>query len=106
MKNEIAKEITQIMKEAISEKTIAEYFLSLGKQERKLRKIGHVKDIDSNHKNDIFDEIYVDENEKIVDIRLFEEKPSEKELEKMSEYWWALQMHFKKRVEPVFIITG
>ena len=106
MINETAKEITQIMKEAIPEETIAQYFLSLGEEERTLTRIGYVKDIDSNHKNDLFDGIFKDQNEIIVDIRLLEEKPSEKDLEKMSEYWQALQMHFKKIVEPVFIITG
>ena len=58
------------------------------------------------YKNELFDGIFKDQNEIIVDIRLLEEKPSEKELEKMSEYWWALQLHFRKRVEPVVIITG
>ena len=106
MINDTAIEITKIMKEAIPEKTIAQYFLSLGKEERTLTKIGQVKDIDSDHKNELFDGIFKDQNEIIVDIRLLEEKPSEKELEKMSEYWWALQLHFRKRVEPVFIITG
>lgn len=106
MINETAKEITKIMKETISEKTIAQYFLSLGEEERTLTKIGMVKDINSNHKNDLFDGIFKDQNEIIVDIRLLEDKPSEKELEKMSEYWHALQLHFRKRVEPVFIITG
>ena len=106
MINDTAIEITKIMKEAIPEKTIAQYFLSLGKEERTLTKIGQVKDIDSDHKNELFDGIFKDQNEVIVDIRLLEEKPSEKELEKMSEYWWALQLHFRKRVEPVFIITG
>ena len=106
MTEDFKKEIFQLLKESFSEKIIAEHLLSLGKQERKITKIGHVNDIDSDHKNDFFEEIYKDENEKIIDIRLSEKEPSQKELEEMSEYWLALQKHFKRRVEPVFIITG
>ena len=106
MIDETAKELLEIMKEEIPEKKIAEYFLWMGKEERKITKIGYVKDIDSNHKNEFFEEIFKDENEKIVDIRFLKKEPSQKELEEMSEYWWALQIRFKKRVDPIFILLN
>ena len=106
MIDKTSKEIIKRMKKAISEKTTAEYFLSMGKEERKITTIGNVKDIDSKYKNEFFEEIFKDENETIVDIRIFEKEPSGKELNEMSEYWNALQIHFKKRVEPIFIMMA
>ncbi|WP_407379934.1 hypothetical protein [Methanobrevibacter sp.] len=106
MTDELMKQMIDTMKNAIPEKKIVEFYLGLENPDIKLKSIGKNEEIKSKFKNEFFDEIYVDENEIILDLRIFEEDPSQKELEEMSEYWDELQKHFKKIVQPCFVIRG
>lgn len=105
MINELAKEITDIMKDAIPQKSIAESLLKMENPDKKLTTIGHIDEIDSEHKNEFFEEIFMDENGNIIDLRILKCNPTLNELEEMAEYWDELQIHFKKKVKPYFLIA-
>ena len=66
----------------------------------KLTTIGFVDEIDSEFKNNIFDEIIVDEKDFIIDVRIFPCKTSQEEIDNLSEYWIKLIKKFKKEVRP------
>ena len=104
--NPTTKEIIDIMKNGMGEKIIVEFFLSLNKdEEQKVTSIGYVKDMESEYKNEFFDEIYEDENGCIVDIRIYENKPTNEEMFNLAEYWNELHFKFKKEVIPHFVIS-
>ena len=100
------KQIIIMIKETVSEKTLVEYFLNLENEGKTVKSIGHVKNIDSKYKNDIFEEIYEDEEGFIIDLRLFAEKPTTYDKLKMTEYWIELENTFQKSVKPYIIIRG
>ena len=100
------KEIIDIMKNGMGEKIIVEFFLNNYKdKEAKVTPIGYVKDMESEYKNEFFDEIYEDENGCIIDLRIYENKPTDEEMFNLSEYWSELHFKFKKEVLPYFVIA-
>ena len=100
------KEIIDVMKNGMGEKMIVEYFIGLNSDsEVKLTSIGYVKDMKSEYKNEFFDEIYEDENGRSIDLRIYENKPTDEEMFNLSEYWSELQFKFKKEVMPYFVIA-
>ena len=99
---------TQILKNfknSLGEKTAIEILLENEGISKNLKHIGNAADIDSDFKNNIFEEIFEDENGHIIDLRLCYEAPDPIELEKMNEYWTILTKTFKKPVEP-YIFAG
>ena len=100
------KKMIEIYRQSKEEKIFAEYFLNMQKENKKLKVIGHVKDINSKFKNEFFEDIYEDENGVIYDIRIFETTPPQSVTDDLTEYWLTLECTFNKPVEPIYIILG
>ena len=105
MIDELSKKIIEIMKNVMPEKSIVEFYIDMENNEKTVKSIGHNKDIQSNFKNEFFDEIYEDEHGTIVDVRIYKEEPTPEKIFEMDEYWIELQKRFGRPVEPYFIIT-
>lgn len=108
-KKDLTKKVVDILKNSITEETIAEYFLNSitdKDNKKRLKAIGYVKDIDADFKNEVFEKIYEDENGSIIDIRFCKHKPSESEMADLSDYWMALYNKYNRTIEPYFVMTG
>ena len=106
--NNFEKKMMKILNEGFGEDTSIKCMMTLGKEDKEieLNEIGSVKDFKSEYKNDIFENIYEDENGVIIDCRIHEFPPTDEELENYIEYWEELRQAFDKPVQPVFIIYG
>ena len=100
------KESIQLITESFGEPMMMRWAISPIHKEKDLISIGKVEDMKSKYKNDLFKNIYVDEDGIIYDVRYVEKKPTDEELENYVEYWNELVETFGKKVEPVFIIYG
>ena len=100
-RNALIKEMYDMMKRHISEKEIIESLLT-DDESKKVKPIGFVRDIDSNYKNEFFDEIFEDEEGNIIDVRLYFKRPGYDDVINMQEYWIALQKTYNKTVIPFF----
>lgn len=103
------EEIVKILKTGIEEKIIIEHLMSLQNEPtkiEKIEKIGDNLDIDCEFKNNLFDEVYIDEKGAIIDLRIKEQPPEEDEIENLAKYWEALYKKFNRPVQPCFIIYG
>lgn len=103
-RNALIKEMYDMMKRHISEKEIIESLLT-DDGSKKVKPIGFVRDIDSNYKNEFFDEIFEDEEGNIIDVRLYFKRPGYDDVINMHEYWIALQKTYNKTVIPVFVVS-
>ena len=107
--NELIKRTYKQMATFIPEKTIIEFLINMTNDEnikKSIEKIGDASDIDSDYKNEIFDEIFIDENGFILDVRIYYVRPSDEEIINMAEYWLILEKTFNRKVQPVFIVSG
>ena len=105
---EIIKKVYKHMTTFIPEKTIIKNLINLENyedNEKCIEKIGNINYIDSKYKNEIFNEIFVDEDGFILDVRLSYLKPTDEEIKNMSEYWKILQNTFN-RPKPILIHRG
>ena len=92
-------------KKVLPEKEIMEVVLDEYFPIKKLTTIGFVDEIDCEFKNDIFDEIVVDENDFIIDIRIYPTEPSQEEIDNLSQYWIKLIKKFNRYVKPCICIV-
>ena len=106
----IQKMIHDLRETNFTEKDMMEFFLNPDMEDEKNRKtvtpIGRTDDIDSQCRNEFFEEIFEDENGVIIDLRLYTREPTPEELIEISKYWVELKITFSKPVKPIFIIKN
>ena len=100
------EEMLKILKNSVDEKTIMQSLLLIDDTTTDLTRIGDVSEIDCDEKNEFFDGIYVDEKDTIIDLRIYEKKPDEDQINKLENYWRKLNEKINKAICPIIIVYG
>ena len=102
---EFFKESLKIFKKKeVPQKVIIKIILDEIYENAKLTTIWVNNEIKSEFKNDIFDQIIVDEDGEIIDLQIYSHEPTLTEIIGMTHYWIELFENFNREVKPYIYI--